>query len=312
MYRPEIVFHAAAHKHVPLMERNVGEAVKNNVFGTKCVADLADEMGVASFVLISTDKAVKPTSVMGATKQLAERYVHGMSQKSQTRFVVVRFGNVLGSTGSVLPIFQQQIRHGGPITITDPRMVRFFMSIPEASQLVLQAAAMGKGGEIFVLDMGEQIRIVDLAQDLIRLSGLPEEAIEIVFTGTRPGEKLYEELYLDDEETISTAHPQLLAAYHRPFCEEGLQQTLEKLKSLLNGPDDVLRAARRTRFRLSNGPSRAAGVGCAGRQAGGILVRESGRGRVTRSVSEERRWLQKPGFSEKAGLLWLRPQAALR
>ena len=167
--------------------------------------------------MISTDKAVRPTSVMGVTKQIAERYVHTFSQESATRFTVVRFGNVLGSAGSVVPIFQEQIRNGGPITVTDPRMTRFFMTIPEASQLVLQAATMGAGGEIFVLEMGEPVKIVDLARDLIRLSGLPEHAIEITFTGIRRGEKLYEELYFEDEQTLPTSHPKVRAAYHRPY-----------------------------------------------------------------------------------------------
>ena len=216
-FHPEVVFHAAAHKHVPLMEMNVGEAIRNNVGGTKIMAEMAHEFGVRNFVFISTDKAVHPTSIMGVSKQIAERFVHAMSQVSSTCFTVVRFGNVLGSDGSVVPIFQDQIRRGGPITVTDPRMTRFFMTIPEASQLVLQAAAMGQGGEIFVLEMGEPVKIVDLARDLVRLSGLPENSIEICFTGIRPGEKLYEELYFDDEETLPTAHPKLRAAYHRPY-----------------------------------------------------------------------------------------------
>ncbi|MFZ5831771.1 MAG: polysaccharide biosynthesis protein [Planctomycetota bacterium] len=241
-FRPEVVFHAAAHKHVPLMEANVGEAIRNNVFGTKCIAELAHEFSAEACVLISTDKAVHPTSVMGVSKQLAERYVYAMSQESSTRFMVVRFGNVLGSNGSVVPIFQEQIRRGGPITITDPRMTRFFMTIPEASQLVLQAAAMGQGGEIFVLEMGEPVKIVDLARDLVRLSGLPEHAIEITFTGMRPGEKLYEELYFDEEQTLPTAHPKLRAAYHRPYSLDEVHQALRDLEPLVNGPSDDLRA----------------------------------------------------------------------
>jgi FlaA1/EpsC-like NDP-sugar epimerase len=240
-YRPEVVFHAAAHKHVPLMEANVGEAIKNNVFGTKCLADLADQFGARNFVFISTDKAVHPTSIMGVSKQLAERYVHALSQVSPTKFTVVRFGNVLGSEGSVVPIFQEQIRRGGPITVTDPRMTRFFMTIPEASQLVLQAGAMGTGGEIFVLEMGEPVKIVDLARDLVRLSGLPEDSIEIAFTGVRPGEKLYEELYFDDEETLPTAHSKLRAAYHRPYTLSEVRAILASLEQLLHGPEDVLR-----------------------------------------------------------------------
>jgi len=239
--RPEVVFHAAAHKHVPLMEANVSEAVRNNILGTKCIADLADQYGVASFVMISTDKAVRPTSIMGASKQIAERYVHTLSQESTTRFTVVRFGNVLGSAGSVVPIFQEQIRNGGPITVTDPRMTRFFMTIPEASQLVLQAATMGAGGEIFVLEMGEPVKIVDLARDLIRLSGLPENSIEISFSGIRPGEKLYEELYFEDEQTLPTSHPKLRAAYHRPYSLGEVRNAIEQLRQMVNEPDDVLR-----------------------------------------------------------------------
>lgn len=240
-HQPEVVFHAAAHKHVPLMEANVGQAVKNNVLGTKCLADLADEFGVRNFVLVSTDKAVHPSSVMGATKQIAERYVHALSQESSTQFTVVRFGNVLGSDGSVVPLFQEQIRRGGPITITDPRMRRFFMTIPEASQLVLQAAAMGQGGEIFVLEMGEAVRIVDLARDLVRLSGLPEDSIELVFTGVRPGEKLYEELYFDDEQTLPTSHPKVRAAYHRPFRIADVRAAIAGLEESLHAPEELLR-----------------------------------------------------------------------
>ena len=216
-YQPDVVFHAAAHKHVPLVEANVGEAVQNNIYGTKVVADTAVKHNVERFVLISTDKSVNPTSFMGCTKQMAERYCLALGGEPQisTRFIVTRFGNVLGSAGSVIPVFQQQIQKGGPITITDSRMTRFFMTIPEASQLVLQAAAMGEGGEIFVLEMGEQVRIEDMARDLIRLAGLRAGSIDIVYTGIRPGEKLYEELYYDDEEVMKTGHKKILSAYHR-------------------------------------------------------------------------------------------------
>ncbi|MCL2623225.1 MAG: polysaccharide biosynthesis protein, partial [Planctomycetaceae bacterium] len=233
-FRPEVVFHAAAHKHVPLMEANVSEAIRNNIYGTKVVADLADEYETKTFVLVSTDKAVNPTSIMGTTKHIAERYVHTMSQVSSTRFIVTRFGNVLGSAGSVVPIFREQIKLGGPITITDERMTRFFMTIPEASQLVLQAAAMGNGGEIFVLDMGDPVKIVDLAKDMIRLAGLPENAIEIRFTGLRPGEKLYEELYFDSETTLETAHPKLRAAQHRSFPIDVVRKQIDTLCTLLD------------------------------------------------------------------------------
>jgi FlaA1/EpsC-like NDP-sugar epimerase len=207
--RPDVVFHAAAHKHVPMMEINPGEAVKNNVFGTRVVADAAVAAECDAFVMVSTDKAVNPTNVMGATKRCAELYVQSLNARA-TRFVAVRFGNVLGSSGSVVPIFKQQIATGGPVTVTHPEMRRYFMTIPEASQLVMQAGAIGKGGEIFVLDMGDPIKILDLAEELIRRSGLRVgEDILIQFSGIRPGEKLYEELANDDEQTRPTSHPKI-------------------------------------------------------------------------------------------------------
>jgi FlaA1/EpsC-like NDP-sugar epimerase len=211
LFRPTAVFHAAAHKHVPLMEENSVEAVTNNVKGTRNLVDAATKFDVEDFVLISTDKAVRPTSVMGATKRVAEHIVRAAALKHGKNYVAVRFGNVLGSAGSVVPTFMRQIQQGGPVTVTDPEMRRYFMTIPEAVQLVLQAASMGVGGELFMLDMGEPVKIVDLARDLIRLSGLePEIEIPIEFTGIRPGEKLYEELYLDHEQVGETAHPKVL------------------------------------------------------------------------------------------------------
>jgi FlaA1/EpsC-like NDP-sugar epimerase len=212
-YRPTVLFHAAAYKHVPLMEEeNAWEAVQNNVLGTHTLAAAALGHGVQTFVLISTDKAVNPVNVMGASKRLAELVCLGLQKADSTRFVIVRFGNVLGSAGSVIPKFRQQIAEGGPVTVTHPEITRYFMSIAEAAQLVLQAGAMGVGGEVFVLDMGEAVRIVDLAREMIRLSGFTEDDIRIVFTGLRSGEKLYEEVLADDERTLPTPHPKLRIA----------------------------------------------------------------------------------------------------
>ena len=208
-YRPHVVYHAAAHKHVPLMERNPEEAVKNNVIGTMNVAKAASKFGVGTFVMISTDKAVNPTSVMGATKRLAEMIIQHMDTSSETKFVAVRFGNVLGSRGSVIPRFKQQIEKGGPVSVTHPEMIRYFMTIPEASRLVIQAGALAKGGEIFVLDMGDPVKIVDLAKNLIKLSGNSTDDIEIVFTGIRPGEKLFEELLQANEIEEKQVYPKI-------------------------------------------------------------------------------------------------------
>jgi FlaA1/EpsC-like NDP-sugar epimerase len=228
-HKPHAVFHAAAHKHVPLMEENVIEAITNNVFGTMNVVDAALEAGCEHFVFISTDKAVRPTSVMGATKRVAELIVQRAALKHERNFVSVRFGNVLGSRGSVVPTFLRQIRAGGPVTVTHPEMQRYFMTIPEAVQLVLQAGALGRGGEVFLLDMGEPIRIVDIATDLIRLSGLTVGTdVEIKFTGMRPGEKLYEEMFFSVENVLTTDHPKVLRA-RNGILPEGIMRKIEGL-----------------------------------------------------------------------------------
>jgi FlaA1/EpsC-like NDP-sugar epimerase len=241
-HRPEVIFHAAAYKHVPMMEANCAEAIKNNVFGTKRLAELAHRHGVGRFVMISTDKAVRPSSIMGVTKLVAEQYVQALARRSSTRFVVVRFGNVLGSSGSVVPLFQEQIRRGGPVTVTHPHMRRYVMTIPEASQLVLQAAAMAGGGEVFVPDMGEPVKILDLAHDLIRLAGRAAEDVEIVFTGVRPGEKLQEELHGEEEHLLPSAHPKLFVASPRGRPLRGVLRTLAGLRKIAREPDDVIPA----------------------------------------------------------------------
>ncbi|MEJ7595255.1 MAG: nucleoside-diphosphate sugar epimerase/dehydratase [Planctomycetaceae bacterium] len=237
LHRPAVVFHAAAYKHVPLMESNPQAAVRNNVFGTQVLVDVADRFSVERFVMISTDKAVRPTNVMGATKLIAEQYLHTVATHSKTRFITVRFGNVLNSAGSVVPTFRRQIEEGGPVTVTDPEMLRYFMTIPEAVQLVLQSGAVGEGGDVLILDMGEPVRIVDLAKDMIRLSGqrYPDD-IDIVFTGLRPGEKLYEELFYETEQNAVRIHEKIFRAPRESenistMMKEELRQLTEHLNS---------------------------------------------------------------------------------
>src|SRR5687767_6896970 len=238
-YRPEVIFHAAAHKHVPLMEVNAVEAIKNNVLATRCLGEMAGEFNARDFVLISTDKAVNPTSVMGASKRIAEIVVQGLNQRYSTNYVAVRFGNVLGSAGSVVPIFREQIQKGEPITVTDREMTRYFMTIPEASQLVLQAGALGKGGEIFILDMGEPVRILDLAEDMIRLSGLtPYEDIDIVFTGVRKGEKLFEELEITGENLDKTNHPKIFIGKIAAYSDEEVERIVSSFRAAVVDSDE--------------------------------------------------------------------------
>lgn len=229
-HRPQVIFHAAAYKHVPMLEHQVRQAARNNVLGTRTLALAADRHGVEAFVMISTDKAVNPANVMGASKRVAEIFCQNLDRRSETRFITVRFGNVLGSAGSVVPLFREQIRAGGPVTVTHPEMIRYFMTIPEACQLILQAGAMGQGGEIFVLDMGEPVKITYLAEQMIRLSGRePGRDIEVVFTGLRPGEKLFEELF-HEKELSGTAHAKILLAQSRPVEWEWLEDRMRRLE----------------------------------------------------------------------------------
>lgn len=238
-YRPQVVIHAAAHKHVPLMEANPFEAIKNNVLATQLLAKLAGDYGVEVFVLISTDKAVRPASIMGASKRVAELVVQDLNRRYETRYVAVRFGNVIGSAGSVIPIFSEQIRKGGPVTITDKRMKRYFMTIPESAQLVLQASAIGKGGEVFILHMGEPVRIMDLAETLITLSGLkPHDDIKIIETGIRPGEKLYEELRFETEATAATEHPKIFVNRLSGLDPDDLRRALLQLSTFIRDWDE--------------------------------------------------------------------------
>jgi FlaA1/EpsC-like NDP-sugar epimerase len=238
-FHPQIVFHAAAYKHVPLMENNPSESILTNVYGTKVVADLAHQFNAEKFVMISTDKAVNPTSIMGATKRIAEIYCQSLNQVSSTHFITTRFGNVLDSNGSVIPRFKKQIEEGGPVTVTHPDITRYFMTIPEACQLVLEAGAMGQGGEVFIFDMGKSVKIVDLAEKMIKLSGLDlGKDIQIVFTGLRPGEKIYEELLNDSEKTIPTHHPKIMIAKVREYDFNSIEKDISELSDLFTSQDN--------------------------------------------------------------------------
>jgi len=235
-YKPEVIFHAAAYKHVPMLQSQAREAVRNNILGTQALVEAAVEYACKTFVMVSTDKAVNPTNIMGATKRAAEIFCQTMNKKSNTNFITVRFGNVLGSAGSVVPLFKQQIAKGGPVTVTHPEINRYFMTIPEACQLILQASAMGQGGEIFVLDMGKPIKISYLAEQMVRLSGkIPEQDIKIIYTGLRPGEKLHEELFYTDEKLAATNHPKILLAAH---CHNDSEIVMTNLRQLAKDCND--------------------------------------------------------------------------
>ncbi|MFH1727769.1 MAG: nucleoside-diphosphate sugar epimerase/dehydratase, partial [Pseudomonadota bacterium] len=234
-YQPDIIFHAAAHKHVPLMENNSMEAIKNNVFGTKIISEEAINFHVDRFIMLSTDKAVNPTSLMGVSKKIAEMYVEAVARVNGTKFMAVRFGNVLGSEGSVVPTFKKQIERGGPVEITHPEIKRYFMTIPEAAGLVLEAGYRGRGGEIFILEMGQQIKIYDLAKDVIRLSGkIIGKDIEIVYTGLRPGEKMYEELFTDDEVLINTSHDKIMVLEPNNETTENMFNNIKEMEAIVS------------------------------------------------------------------------------
>ena len=279
-HRPELVFHAAAHKHVTMLEHNPGEAITNNCFGTRLLVRLAEEYAVGRFVAISTDKAVNPSSVMGCSKLIAERYVQAFAATARTKFVVVRFGNVLGSNGSVVPKFREQILRGGPVTVTHPNVERFFMTIPEASQLVIQAAAAAKGREIFLLDMGPAVKIVDLARDMISLSGFDEEEIGIEFTGLQPGEKLAEELFSAEEARVQTSHPKVCCVVGRTAVLEDVERLFEQLHTLPGGSPEAIREGLRRivpeyRSASLSGPEGPASGGRGGGPPGAITERSA-------------------------------------
>jgi FlaA1/EpsC-like NDP-sugar epimerase len=239
-YRPHIVFHAAAYKHVPIMELQPWKAIKNNILGTRNIIDISSQYSVKRFVFVSTDKAVRPVNIMGATKRVSEILVQGQNGLgiSSTHFVIVRFGNVVGSVGSVVPLFKKQIERGGPVTVTHPEMTRYFMTIPESCQLILQAGAMGEGGEIFILDMGTPVKIDDMARDLIRLSGFePDVDIKIEYVGLRPGEKLYEELIIEGEGIVPTSHEKIMALKGEPYDQKFLNDKIDELRSLAHQQD---------------------------------------------------------------------------